>query len=130
MISLHDETGGLTTPARLAERSGLSHYDVEAALRALAREQPVLFETQGATTLGRFLKVGNPTGRARRICGAWPTPEQVTQKLLSVIRDAADTEADAQLQAALRLVSAYFHGPGRCRAAAIGAAAIAWDREW
>ncbi|GAB3228245.1 hypothetical protein [Mycolicibacterium hippocampi] len=67
--------------------------DVQRALRALYA-QPFLQEAgKQVQANGEFWYVGAPTGEALRVAGAWPTPENLLERLVAALENAGEDEA-------------------------------------
>jgi hypothetical protein len=90
-----DSTGQYLTRASSIEASvGFDHDTVQRALRAL-NTQPSFFEKVTEVSGGEIVMVGPPTGSALRVAGAWPSPENLLERLIAALENAADDEMRA-----------------------------------
>jgi hypothetical protein len=94
IVQLYDETGGLMGSTAIGAAAGLSEEDTQRALRALQHNNPSFVTKMQAQGSGDIYLVGPPTGHARRVVGAWPTPESLTNRIVAALNEAADTETD------------------------------------
>ncbi|WP_020387712.1 hypothetical protein [Kribbella catacumbae] len=62
---------------------------------------------------GHIMIVGAPTGHARRVVGAWPTPESLADRIIAALNDAADNEPDEAKKGKLRRAAEAVAGVGR-----------------
>lgn len=97
MVRLCDEKEwGSVEPHEIAAHLAMETDTVKRALWKLAKEQPPLFEYSGLSTFGgRDLgNIRNPTGHAQRTVGAWPTPDNLAERIARAFHEAADKESD------------------------------------
>jgi hypothetical protein len=93
VVEIYDDSGTYLTRATAVERhTGLDHDTVQRALRRLNSE-PSLFEKVVDSSGGQIIMVGPPTADALRVAGAWPSPEQLLQRLINALETAADDDA-------------------------------------
>jgi hypothetical protein len=93
--------GGIT-PAHIVERTGMDPTTVSRALRALANENPSLFQWDDIAETGDIVVVVNPTGDARRAVGTWPAPDAWADRLIAALTDAADRASNPDEKTKLR----------------------------
>jgi hypothetical protein len=92
VVEIHDTTG--KTKIGVGEIANAAGFDVETtrrAIRALYTE-PYLQEG-GMDFGGNQIFVGPPTGPARRVAGAWPSPEGLVDQLVAALEAAAEDES-------------------------------------
>jgi hypothetical protein len=53
-------------------------------------------------TFGGVVGIGAPTGHARRVVGAWPTPEGLADRIIATLNEAAYNEPDEAKKGKLR----------------------------
>lgn len=115
LVAAFDE--GVPPPIGVQElvgRTGLDADTVQAALWALAGEQPSFFEYRDASTFdGRDLMVELVTGHARRTVGTWPTAEVWADRLVHALIQAAEEEPDEARRGKLRRAADVLGGLGR-----------------
>jgi hypothetical protein len=93
LVDIYERTGRYLTRASDIEReTGLDHDAVQRALRAL-NTQPSFFEKVTEASGGEIIAVGPPTGSALRVAGAWPSPENLLERLIAALADAGDDES-------------------------------------
>lgn len=124
IVEVHERTGRAMTPSEIVQQSGLDEDAVQAALRALAVEDPPFVTKVRRRASGGVSLVGAPTGHARRTVGAWPTADALADRLVQALEDAADREPDEERKGFLRKGAAYLGNAGRDLAVEIGATAI------
>lgn len=103
-----EDTGRIADPDLLAEEAGIPRDDVRRSLQALSG---VYLRTEG-TMQGDHL-VMDVTPEARRAVGQWPTPENVANRLLAVLEQAADQTGDEEQRTRLRRAADSLKGLGR-----------------
>lgn len=113
IVRLYDETGTLMSPHMIGATAGLSEDDVQKALRALKHDDPPYITKMTAQGNGDIYLVGAPTGHARRVVGAWPTPEGLADRIIDALNDAADNESDEAKKGKLRRGAEAVAGVGR-----------------
>jgi hypothetical protein len=90
VVDLYDANGGVpTTPADIEAAVGFDEQPVQRALRALD-SPPSFFENVEKDWGGSVIMIGRPTANAFRVSGAWPSPEQLLQRLIAALENAAD----------------------------------------
>jgi hypothetical protein len=95
VVDIYDGSGTYLTRATAIERhTGLDRETVQRALRRL-HSQPSFFEKVVEASGGQIIMVGPATADALRVAGAWPSPEQLLQRLVSALETAADDDARA-----------------------------------
>ena len=84
-MEIEDEIGKYVGVAQLEAATGLGDRPVKRALAALGRENPPFLEPIDASSLAGTYYMGavNNTGHARRTVGAWPTPENLTDRSIT-----------------------------------------------
>lgn len=112
-MRLYDETGGLMGSTAIGAAAGLSEEDTQRALRALQHNSPSFVTDMREAADGDILLVDAPTGHARRVAGAWPTPESLTDRIIAALNDAADNEPDEAKKGKLRRAAEAVAGVGR-----------------
>jgi hypothetical protein len=99
VVGIEEETGRYAMVADIAERTGLSDEQVQRAIAALSREEPQLFDVIDSSSMSGsyYAGAGDTTGHARRVVGAWPTPESLADRLIAALEEtAANGETDEQ----------------------------------
>lgn len=95
VVDIYDRTGVyLTRVDDIEAEVGFDRDTVQRALRAL-NTQPSFFEKVVDTGQGVIVMVGPPTGYALRVAGAWPSPENLLERLIRALESAADDETRA-----------------------------------
>ncbi len=113
IVQLVDEDdSGQVRFSQIVERAGMDEATVTKALRALEHEQPPLFKANGSLA-NRFMRISHVTGEARRKVGAWPSPEQLADKLIEALNSAADQTEDEEKRGWLRKSAAWLSEAGR-----------------
>jgi len=93
VVDIYEDSGTYLTRATAIERrTGLDPDTVQRALRRL-NSQPSFFEKVVEASGGQIVMVGPPTADALRVAGAWPSPEQLLQRLINALETAADDDA-------------------------------------
>jgi hypothetical protein len=113
IVRVHDETGNTPDPSEICTALGFDDEEVQRALRALAQEEPPLITKFHKVLSGRILGVGAPTGYARRMVGAWPTPDGLADRIIAALNEAADNEPDEVKKGKLRRGAEAVAGVGR-----------------
>lgn len=101
---------------------GLTEEDIKRALKSLA--DGGFFTDTESSAGGRHELVWGVTGEARRAIGAWPSPENLVDRLVEQMRLAAEAAEDEETSSRLRRTAAWFGGVGRDLMVEITAAAI------
>ena len=92
VVDIYDTTGRSIIRTRDIETAtGFDKDTVQRALRAL-NTHPSHFEKVTAAFGGEIVAVGPPTGSALRVAGAWPSPENLLERLIAALQDAAKDE--------------------------------------
>lgn len=96
IVELSEEGVGNVPVESVASRTGLDEETVRAAFLALEGEQPPFCRFSETQRLGgrRMDFARSPTGHARRTVGAWPTPENLADRIIAALVAEADREAD------------------------------------
>ena len=113
IVRLYDETGRVSRFKDVVEASGLIEEEVEKALRALDHETPPLTTKTQKAFGGAVISVGAPTGAARRAVGAWPTPENLADRIVAALQDAADQAQDPDEKTRLKKGAEAVGGVGK-----------------
>lgn len=88
VVDIYERDGHFLTRASDIEReTGLDEETVQRALRAL-NSVPSHFEKVIDSSGGDIVMVGPPTAHARRMAGAWPTPDSMLEQLVSALEEA------------------------------------------
>lgn len=120
----NEQDHGLIKVDQIEDRTGFDQSTVQRALKALAGEHPPFFtKTEGSLQLP-YIFVAGVTGHARRTVGAWPSPENMVDRLVEQMRLAAEESEDEETSNRLRRTAAWFGGVGRDLMVEIIAAAI------
>jgi hypothetical protein len=91
VVDINEQDGEYLTDANDIERAtGFDGETVQRALRALS-SYPSHFEKVLETSAG-IDSVGPPTAEARRAAGAWPSPENLLERLIAALQYAAKDE--------------------------------------
>ncbi|WP_433022360.1 hypothetical protein [Kribbella sp. CA-294648] len=103
IVRLYDETGSAMRAAAVGAAAGLSDDDdLQRALRALEHNDPPFVTKMTGSFGGGIILIGAPTGHARRVVGAWPTPDALADRIIAALNDAADNEPDEEKKGKLR----------------------------
>lgn len=96
----------VTDADTIARATGLEYEQVQHALRALSAEEPPLFKVGAGRGGGDISTVFGATGEARRRVGAWPTAQNLADRLVEALGEAADrapsTQERTRLQEAVK----------------------------
>ncbi len=94
IVRLCDESqsGSTTGSALAAALPEMGLADVDRAVRALDHAE--MFRTVSRRGDGSVSVIGGPTGRARELSGAWPSPDSIADKLLAALEDIAEYGSD------------------------------------
>jgi hypothetical protein len=106
-----DDATSVTT-RQLEAATGLTHDEVQRAVRALLGESPPLFET-GPMRGGTYDRLARVTGHARRTVGAWPTPENLADRIVAALNDAAESADDPAEKSRLKKAADAVGGVGK-----------------
>ncbi|ORV91184.1 hypothetical protein AWC11_11295 [Mycobacterium interjectum] len=88
-VEIYDRTGGIR-PDAIERAVGLDPETVQRALRALHTEPYFRPEGTKSSFGGDILIVGAPTSDAYRVAGAWPTPENLLERLITAFEAAGE----------------------------------------
>lgn len=113
IVNAYDETGSSPRPPSIATSIGLPEEEVQRALRALRHNEPPFFTKMTGAMGGIILLIGEPTGHARRVVGAWPTPDALADRIIAALNDAADNEPDEEKKGKLRRGAEAVAGVGK-----------------
>jgi hypothetical protein len=114
IVRTYDETGESPSPPAIAETCGLSGDEVQRALRALDYNEPSFVTKMYVAGGGAgVVAIGAPTGHARRTVGAWPTPDNLADRIIVALNEAADNEPDEGKKGKLRRAAEAVAGVGR-----------------
>ncbi|WP_241178723.1 hypothetical protein [Mycobacterium sp. P7213] len=92
VVDIYEETGTYLTKASAIEAAtGLESDAVQPALRRLNTE-PSFFEKVNAAFGGMIVMVGPPTRHALQVAGAWPSPDQLLERLITALDTAGDDD--------------------------------------
>ena len=91
-----------TDPHTIARATGLDYDEVQRALRALLSEEPPLFKTGATRGGGDISLVHGLTGEARRRVGAWPTPDNMANRIVEALSEAANQTPDPEQRTRLQ----------------------------
>ncbi|AEF35364.1 hypothetical protein JDM601_1364 [Mycolicibacter sinensis] len=92
VVDIYEETGtSLTKASAIEAATGLDAGAVQRALRRLNTE-PSFFEKVTAAFGGTIIMVGPPTRNALQVAGAWPSPEQLLDRLIAALDTAGDDD--------------------------------------
>lgn len=87
VVELYEESGRRVHLSAIENATGFNKETVQRALRALYREP--YFEEATGSFGGEILVVGEPTGKALRVAGQWPSPELQLQNLIAAFEAVA-----------------------------------------
>lgn len=108
----------------LAEATGFDIETVQRALSRLNQAEPPYLKGAGAWQLGYPVKLLGVTERALRDAGQWPTPENLADRLIAGLEQAAEAETDPAKKTRLRRAAEAVGGVGRDLFVEITAAAV------
>ncbi|TYC05679.1 hypothetical protein FXF53_04495 [Micromonospora sp. WP24] len=124
-VELYEETGRAMRVSDIVARSEFDEGVVQAALRAVAPAEPPFFTSIKGSFGGGFFLVGAPTPEARRAVGLWPTPENLADRLVQAMAQAADREPDPEKRGWLRKTADWLGSAGRDIAVDVAGTALA-----
>jgi hypothetical protein len=114
IVRTYDETGVSPDPSAIAEACGLTRDEVQQALRALQYDEPPLVTKMHVAGGGAgVVAIGAPTGHARRMVGAWPTPDNLADRIVAALNEAAENETDELKKGKLRRGAEAVAGVGK-----------------
>ncbi|MFI7067083.1 hypothetical protein ACIBL3_39220 [Kribbella sp. NPDC050124] len=114
IVEFYDENGHTPDPSDITEACGFDDKEtVQRALRALQHEEPPFIKGLQTVLTGDAIGIGAPTGHARRVVGAWPTPDALADRIIAALNDAADNEPDEVKKGKLHRAAAAVAGVGR-----------------
>jgi hypothetical protein len=90
IVEIYDSTGQPVKSAEIEAKTGMDKETVQRAIRALYTE-PYMRPISGSFG-GGYIRVGAPTGDALRVAGAWPTPENLLDRLITALEQAGDDQ--------------------------------------
>lgn len=90
-VEIYDKTGHVR-PEAIQRAIGFDAETVQRALRALYTEPYFREEGTRGSWGGSMISVGAPTSAAYRVAGAWPTPENLLERLIAAFEAAGDDE--------------------------------------
>ncbi len=103
VMSLLDESpGGLLLGRAVADRTHMDRAGVESALHALSPNYVILGRQMAAEGGLDFQVIDGVTAEARRAVGQWPSGENLIERLVAGLSDAADRETDPEQKSRLR----------------------------
>lgn len=85
IVELYDAFPGPVHPYRLSRKLGFDAETVNRALWALMGEDPPLISCMTRGPGGGVIQILSITAEARRRVGTWPTGDEFTQRLVTVI---------------------------------------------
>jgi hypothetical protein len=97
----------------VVEQTGLAEDHVKRALRALDSASPPLVEGHSVDQASYPIFLTGVTERARRLVGAWPSPDNFTDRLIAALQSAAETEQDKEKRTTLKRMASLVGGMGR-----------------
>jgi hypothetical protein len=98
-------------PQEVSKATGLSEGDVLLALQALEADD--LIEVRWLAKNAGIARVAGVSGNARRIVGAWPSPEQYADRLLEALEEQARSASDETERTRVRRVLDAIRDVGR-----------------
>jgi hypothetical protein len=115
VVRIEDDTQHHVRAEQIKEATGLDDKDVQRALGALARENPPFFEIIDASSMGGTFYMGavNCTGHARRTVGSWPTPDNLADRIIAGLQEAADNAPSEEERSRARKVLDGVGGVGK-----------------
>ncbi|MGY4650587.1 hypothetical protein [Mycobacterium sp. URHB0021] len=91
IVELYEEKGQERMHvADIVKRVHFDESTVQRAIRALYSQPYLTGDGRTAASGNRYLRVGPPTGEARRVVGAWPSPEGLLERLVAGLERAAE----------------------------------------
>jgi hypothetical protein len=92
VVDMYEETGRYLTSASDIEAA--TGQDIDGVQRALRRlnGQPSFFEKVTEASGGMIIMVGPPTRDALQVAGAWPSPQQLLDRLVAALESAANDD--------------------------------------
>jgi hypothetical protein len=84
-----------TSPAPQLSSGAPAWITTQCSCPSTAQLRAVFFEKVVDASGGQIIMVGPPTADALRVAGAWPSPKQLLQRLISALETAADDETRA-----------------------------------
>lgn len=131
IVQLFDQTGEFVTGDQIAQHTGFDQQTVTLAVQALDGEDPRLLEARVIRPGGgeplQVISVYNITGHARRMVGAWPTPENLIARLVAALEAVAATENDTVKRRKLKEAAATVGSIAGQAAASVLAGAILYN---
>ncbi|KMO71835.1 hypothetical protein [Mycolicibacterium obuense] len=94
VVRLFMHTGDTSIPVSHVQRlSQLPKPDVQLALQALYSQPYLREDGKQVNAAGEFQYVGAPNGEALRLAGAWPTPENLLERLVAALESAGEDDS-------------------------------------
>lgn len=112
IVELMDDPSARPKGSQVAEASGYTKDEVARALNALDGEYATVRKAMSGGDPGPWI-VLEVTPAARRAVGQWPTPENVADRLLAALEQAADQTVDEEQRSRLRRAADSLKGLGR-----------------
>lgn len=91
IVDHYEETDDPVHMRDIELRTGFDEDTVQRALRKLDTRPSFLDDVTGSAQ-GTIVYVGAPTHEALRVAGAWPSPDNVLERLIAALEEAADDE--------------------------------------
>jgi hypothetical protein len=94
VVQIYEDTGRPMIPVTdIQQAVGFDKDTMRRAIQALYTERTdPFFEEPGGSWSGGVIRVGAPTGRALRVAGQWPTPENIVERLIAAFEAVAEDE--------------------------------------
>jgi hypothetical protein len=113
VVELADiKTGGPISNAEIASATGFDSETVRRALHSLLAEDPPFFEAMGSYA-DKADAVSRISGHAKRVAGAWPTPESLADAVRDAIVQAAAEEMQPEKRNFLETLGMFIAEGGR-----------------
>lgn len=114
-VDLIDKGATSVRPDDLIDYTGFDAENVRRGMVALAHEDPPFFEySNNASLVGDVLdSFRNPTGHARRTVGTWPTAENLADRIIAGLNEAAENSDDEEEASRLRRTGQWMGNAGR-----------------
>ena len=90
VVDIYERTGDTVDADEIEAQVGLDKDTVQRALRALNTEP--FFKDLTEVLQGEIFAIGAPTGHALRVAGQWPSPENLLERLIAALENAANDE--------------------------------------
>lgn len=112
IVRMMDDPNARPSGDQIAGATGFSKDDVARGLNALDGEYLSLRKAMSGGDPGPW-RVMAITAEARRAVGQWPTPENVADRLLAALEQAADEATDEERKSRLRRAAESMRNLGR-----------------